>query len=122
MVMEPPALRSLPSLPANGKQLMGSVSFLRPRTMTVTTRVTYDAAATSGIRVNLYFSPDGKLFDTIAYTYYDVNFTAGKTVQETKIIDAPEEGYMNFEVENLDTSYAAMDIKLWVRIQEWGEG
>jgi len=107
------------SLAASAEEIIGNIGFVKPRTMTVTARVNYNAAATAGIRVNLYFSPDGKNYDTVPYTSFDVNLTAGATIQETHIIDAPEEGYMKISVENLDAVHAAIGIYAWVTIQEW---
>lgn len=110
---------TLPEVLASGEMDIASITFVKPRTLTITSRVTYNASATAGIRVNLYFSPDGKHYDTIPYTYFDVDFTAGQTVQETHIIDAPEEGYMKVTVQNLDATYTATQIFIWSTFREY---
>jgi len=89
------------------------------RTLTITCRVTYDGSATNPVRVNLYFSPNGKQWDTVPYTYFEPDLSAGETVQETAIIDMPEGGYMMFEVENRDSSVSATNIKVWIDFVRW---
>jgi len=112
---------TLGELPGSGEFTIASITFVRPRTLTITARVTYNASASSGIRLKLYFSPDGKHYDTVPYTYFDVDFTAGATVQETHIIDAPEEGYMSVVVQNLDATYAATQIFVWSCVRAYPE-
>jgi len=109
---------SIDSLALSSEKDIGNVKLYRVETFTVTTRVIYSAAATAGIRLNMYFSPDGKNYDTIPYAYYDIDFTLGVTVQETKIVDAPEQGDMRFAVQNLDAGQAAISIKVWTNLEK----
>ncbi len=106
------------SLALSTEQIIGNLKLYRVETFTVTTRVTYNGAATAGLRLNMYFSPDGKNYDTVPYAYYDINLTAGGTIQETKIVDAPEQGSMMFKVQNLDGTYAATIIKVWTNLEK----
>lgn len=104
------------SLAASGERIVGDVTLYRLETFAVTARVTYNASATSGIRVKLYYSPDGDNYDSVAYAYFDVDLTADSTIQETKLVDAPENGHIRVSVENLDGSYAATNISVWASI------
>lgn len=118
--MEKPILL-VPLIAASGKKATSDIVLTKCRTLSISARVTYNASATATARVNLYYSADGNNFDTIPYTYFDIDLTAGGTVQETKIIDAPEHGYLKFEVENLDASYTLTNCMLWYSIQSWGD-
>jgi len=107
---------SIASLAASAEQVVGDVTLYRLETMTVTVKVTYNASATAGVRIKLYFSPDGDNYDTVAYAYFDIDLAAGETVQETKIVDAPEKGHLRASVENLDAVYEAAGIFVWSSI------
>jgi len=109
---------SIDSLALSTEKIIGNVKLYRIETFTVTTRVVYNGSATAGIRLNMYFSPDDKNYDTVPYAYYDIDLTAGGTVQETKIVDAPEQGDMRIAVENLDGTYTATSIKVWTNLEK----
>lgn len=109
---------SIDSLAVSTEKDIGNLKLYRIETFTVTTKVIYNGAATAGLRLNMYFSPDGRNYDTIPYAYYDIDFTAGGTVQETKIVDAPEQGDMRISVENLDAGQTATSIKVWTNLEE----
>jgi len=109
------------SIRAGGVARAGTIILKKTRTLTITCKCTYHASATAGAKVNVYFSPDEENWDTIPYTYFFVDFTAGATVQKTVIVDPPEDGSLAFEIENTDTSYAVTDVNLWITIQEWEE-
>ena len=116
MSVAQPPIGSISSLAASAEKIVGDVTLYRLETFALTARVTYNAAATAGIRVKLYYSPDGDNYDTVAYGYYDVDLTAGGTIQETKLVDAPENGNLRVAVENLDAAQAATGISVWVSI------
>lgn len=104
------------SLAASAEQIVGDVTLVRLETLTITTKVTYNASATGAVRLKLYFSPDGKNYDTVPYAYYDIDLTAGSTIQETKGVDAPEAGHLRVAVQNLDATYAATNVFVWASI------
>jgi len=118
MAVKQPIIGYIASLAASGEVVIGDVTLVRLETLTVTTNVTYNAAATSGVRLKLYFSPDSKHYDTVPYAYYDIDLTAGATVQETQGVDAPEKGHLRVAVANLDAAQAATDIRVWVGVVE----
>jgi len=106
----------IPSLAASAEQIVGDITLYRMQTFAVAVRATYDAAATAGVRLKFYFSPDGKNYDTVAYAYFDIDLTAGSTVQETKLVDAPEKGNLRVAIENIDAVKAATVVTAWVSI------
>jgi len=112
-------LSSFASLAAKTEMPCGVLDCRKVRTSSITCRAKYHASATAPVRVNLYFSPDSKNYDTIPYTFFDVNLTAGSECQETAIIDFPEHGYMQVEVKNTDATYSATNIQVWDTIIKW---
>jgi len=87
--------------------------------LVVTVRATYDAAATTGVRVRWLYSPDGTNYDTVEDAeaqgnYEDLSFAAGETRQRTAIVPifAP---YVKIQVVNLDTS-APVTVDAWTTL------
>jgi len=107
------------TLPANSKVRTSDIVLTRCRTFSITARVDFHAAATSGVRVSIYYSPDGSNWDTVPFAYYDIVLVAGATAQQTQTIDVPEHGYIVMEVHNLDTAQVVRNIKLWYSIQAY---
>jgi len=91
------------------------------RTLTVSARCIYNASGTGSALINVYYSPDGKHIDTIAYTYWENTITAGAAVQRTQLIDPPEAGYLIFRVTNQDTVYNITRVKLWINVSRYWE-
>lgn len=116
MPIEKTPIGVISSLAASAEGIAGDVTLYRLETIAVTVRVTYHASATVAVRLKLYFSPDDKNYDTVAYAYFDVDLSAGETVQETKLVDSPEGGNLRVAVENLDAVYAATAISVWVGV------
>jgi hypothetical protein len=54
-------------------------------------------------------SPDGSVWDTDDYAYFDAHLLAGQESQKTVPITA-DVFYLRVQVENKDTTYAATDI------------
>ena len=113
--MEKP-FQKISSLAASGTQELGVINLNRCRTFSVTGKCTYNSSGTLALRVHLYYSPDGKSYDTVSYAYFDVTITAGSAIQESHSIDMPEHGYMLLKLQNLDTSYAITNISIWYEI------
>ena len=110
---------TVPVIAVSSEVKTSSVNLVECRTLSVSCRVTYNGAATSGVRVNIYYAPDGRTWDTVPYTHFDITLTAGEVVQETEIIDMPEHGAVAFGVENLDAAQTATEVKTWYSIQSW---
>ena len=84
--------------------------------LAVTVKVTYDAAATAGVRVLWLYSPDGVNYDSeddaVAQgNYVDPSFAAGATRQVTFIVPLFTP-YVRIRVKNLDATYAAT-VDMW---------
>ena len=120
MAIKKTALGNIPSLKASEKNRVGNLDCSKARTVNISCRVTY-GNATKAVRVNLYYSPDGTHYDTVPFSYFNVDLTASTTVQETHIFDFPEIGYMDVEVENLDTSVTATNVMVFSNAIKWPE-
>ena len=82
----------------------------------VTVRATYDASATSGVRVRWLYSPDNTNFDSVedaedAGYYKDLTFAAGETRQRTVTIPLLQK-YTKVQIVNLDGS-ASVTVDVW---------
>jgi len=109
-------------IPASGSAWSpNDVPLVRARTVSITVKLTYAAAATAGAKVHVYYSPNGKNWDTVAVDDFTVDFTAGQTVQKTYLVGIPEHGYMKVKVENLDSAQVITNVSVWYSIQSWFE-
>ncbi len=82
----------------------------------VTVRATYDASATSGVRVRWLYSPDNTNFDSPedaedAGNYADLTFSAGATRQRTVLIPLLQK-YTKVQIVNQDASKAVV-VDVW---------
>jgi len=97
------------------------LQLIRTRTLSFTVRCTFGASGDDNLTVNVYYSPDGRNWDTIPYATGTVTLSAGNTVQRTFLIDAPEHGYMKIELVNESQADTISNIKVWYEIQAWME-
>lgn len=86
----------------------------------ITGAATY-ANSTQPVRVNVYYSPDGVLWDSIPYIYFDLTVSTNSRVQKTISADIPSMGYIRFSVKNLDTSVSASNAEIYVSYARYGE-
>ena len=82
----------------------------------VTVRATYDASATSGVRVRWLYSSDNTNFDSSADAedagnYADLTFSAGATRQRTVLIPILQK-YTKVQIVNQDASKAVV-VDVW---------
>ena len=82
----------------------------------VTVRATYNASATSGVRVRWLYSPDNTNFDSPedaedAGYYKDLTFAAGETRQRTVTIPLLQK-YTKVQIVNLDGS-KSVTVDVW---------
>jgi len=82
----------------------------------VTVRATYDASATSGVRVRWLYSPDNSNFDSVedaedAGNYKDLTFSAGATRQRTVLIPLLQK-YTKVQIVNQDAS-VSVTVDVW---------
>lgn len=113
-------LGRIETLAASGSgQIPGQIPLVRARTLSVTVRMTMGASIDANATINVYYSPDGNNWDTLAYATQAVAFTAGETVQKTFIVDPPEHGHLIVKVENGSQSDTITNVIGWYSIQSW---
>jgi len=112
-------LTVIPNLAASAETSAGNISLKNCRTLAVTCRVTYNASASSGVTVKLYYVHKEIGEDTVTFTTFTPTITAGARVQRTVLIDAPETGSFVVKVKNDSSSYAATDVEVGYSIQRW---
>jgi len=115
-------LVNVASVSASGRVYSQGIPLVRARGLSVTGRVTFHSSATAGADIEVYYSPDGKNWDTDPFGTDSITVTAGATKQSTSYIVAPEHGYVKFAVKNNDTGYALTNVMLWYTIQSWPDG
>ena len=109
------------TIAASGReQIPGSIPFVRARTLSVTVRMTFGASIDADATTEIYYSPDGEIWDTIYYAHQAITFTAGGTVQKTFIVDPPEHGHLCIKILNGSDADTITDIIAWYSIQSWG--
>lgn len=107
---------------ASGTGLVpGVIPLVRARTLSITTRVTFDGSVDADTTVYIYYSPDGNRWDTLPLTSWAITFTISTTRQITKILDVPEHGHIQIKVTNESDAGALSDIVVWYSIQSWAE-
>lgn len=95
----------------------GTINLVRTRTLSVTASAKFHGSATGDVRVDLFYSPNGNDWDTMAYATFDLTVSQGNRVQKTAVIDPPEHGYMSVTLTNEDATYAVADHKIWYSVQ-----
>lgn len=99
-------------IPAGGsKDIDITLPFGKTR-MAITLKATYNPSATTGVRLDVLYSPDGVNYDTDTDDTYTHPFTAGQTKQKTYIVTIIHP-YVKLRVVNLDTTYD-VTVDLWV--------
>ena len=78
----------------------------------LTVQATYDASATKGIKIEVYWSPDGTNYDTDTDEVYTHPFSAGATKQKTYVIQCVHP-YLRIKIVNEDSSYG-VTVNAWV--------
>jgi hypothetical protein len=96
-----------------------TIPLVRARTLSITVRLTFDAASDTDAVVNLYYSPDGNNWDTINFATFTIAHTASTTKQRTAIFDIPEHGYMWVKVYNGSQAKTFTNVIIWITIQSW---
>ncbi len=109
------------TIAASGReQIPGAIPFVRARTLSITARMTFGQSIDDDAVVELYYSPDGEMWDTIPYATQAITYTAAGTVQKTFIVDPPEHGHMVIKILNGSDADTITDIRAWYSIQSWG--
>ncbi len=101
------------------EQIPGQIPLVRTRTLSITVRMTFGAAVDANATIELYYSPDGNMWDTLTYATQAVTYTAGAAVQKSFIVDPPEHGHIIVKVLNGSAADTITDIRGWYSIQSW---
>lgn len=108
------------SIAASGIGIVpGVIPFVRARTLSITVRLTFGASIDADADVYLYYSPDGRNWDTIAFTSWAITYTASGVVQHTVIVDPPEHGNMAIKITNGSQADTIDEAVVWYSIQSW---
>uniref|UniRef100_A0A6H1ZYL7 Uncharacterized protein n=1 Tax=viral metagenome TaxID=1070528 RepID=A0A6H1ZYL7_9ZZZZ len=118
--MRNPTLHKV-SIPASGRAYSKNVSLRYARTISVTARVKFHAAATGKATIEVYYSPDGTNFDTSIYGSFDIAVSAGNEKQASAVVTLPEHGVIKFAIYNTDAAQVLTWGKLWYTISNYPE-
>ena len=80
----------------------------------ITARCSYGPNPTQELRISIFYSPDGKNYDTIPFTFFDVDFKASATQQKTQLIEILPTGIFIIKVKNMDTTKNVTGISLFI--------
>jgi len=108
------------SIAASATISLGTIDCDNVRTLSLTAALTYDADSTAGATVNVYFSPDGSNWDTVPYDSWVINLNAGNPVQESKIYDLLEHGFVEVKITN-GSAHVLTRFKSWYSISRYGD-
>lgn len=110
------------SIPVSSSKPIGTINMLKMRDLILTTKCAFAAGAVANLRINIYYSPDGKIISTVPWTYYDITVTAASTViAASPIIDCPSIGYFIFRAENLDVGQVVTSVEVIAAYSLFGE-
>ncbi len=104
------------------KRSPGAIALVKARTLSITTRLTFNGSGTDDATINIYYSPDGSNYDTEPFADWTITVDAGETEQRTVVIDVPEHGFIYASIVNGDSSYTLTSVKMWYAIQSWEQG
>lgn len=107
------------SLAAGATQDIGFIHPEGSRTLAITCQVTYNASATSGITVKIYYNHEKIGVDTVEFASFVPTLSAGSIVQRTVLIDCPEGGTLLVKVKNDDGTYTATKITVGYSLMRW---
>jgi len=80
----------------------------------ITARCSYSSTLTQELRISIFYSPDGKNYDNIPFTFFDVDYKASATQQKTQLIEILPTGIFIIKVKNMDTTENVTGISLFI--------
>lgn len=108
------------SIAASGTLISpGDIALVRARTASVTVRLTFGASIDADTTVNVYYSPDGTNWDSIAYTSFTIAYTVSQTKQRSISLNVPEHGYLKISIVNGSSADTLTNIVAWYTVQSW---
>lgn len=110
------------SIPASGTlDSPGAIELVRARTLSVTVRLTFGGSIDADTTINVYYSPDGKNWDSIAYTSMTIPYTVSATKQKTIIIDPVEHGAIKISIVNGSSADVLTNVTAWKTLESWSK-
>ena len=80
----------------------------------ITARCSYDPSSTQELRISIFYSPDGKNYDNIPFTFFDIDFKASAIQQKTQLIEILPTGIFIIKVKNMDPNINVTGISLFI--------
>ena len=80
----------------------------------ITARCSYSSNPTQELRISIFYSPDGKNYDTIPFTFFDIDFKENVVQQKTQLIEILPAGIFIIKVKNMDPTMNVTNISLFI--------
>jgi len=115
-----PLLGYLGSIATTVTEIIGTINLEHVRSLTLTIRATFAGSSTKDIHAQVYYSPDGKNWDTAVLDTFKIPHLSSVTRQVSKVITCPEEGYLQVKIYNEDTQTNTA-VYCWYRKTDWSD-
>ena len=80
----------------------------------ITARCSYGSDITQELRISIFYSPDGKNYDTIPFTFFDIDIKENAVQQKTQLIEILPTGIFTIKVKNMDPTKNVTNISLFI--------
>ena len=80
----------------------------------ITARCSYGSDIIQELRISIFYSPDGKNYDNIPFTFFDVDIKANAVQQKTQLIEILPTGLFIIKVKNIDPTKNVTNISLFI--------
>ena len=80
----------------------------------ITARCSYGPSSTQELRISIFYSPDGKNYDTVPFTFFDIDLKANVVQQKTQLIEILPAGIFIIKVKNMDSGKNVTGISLFI--------
>jgi hypothetical protein len=105
-----------PSLAAEASIEAGVVNCRNLELICVTTKVTFASDSDDDLTVQLFYSPDGKSYDTEVFDSMTLTDVASTAVQKSELFEVPDTGWMKIVLSNASEAKAITDLKCWASV------
>lgn len=107
------------SLAASGTwKVPGTIELIEAHEISVTIELTNGSSVDADQTINIYYSPDAKAINTVAYATWTMTYSAGNRVCKTVPIDPPRHGHLTIEVVNGSSADALSNLAAWYEISD----
>jgi len=115
-----PLLGYIGSIATTASEIIGNINLEHVRSLTLSIRATFGGSSTKDVYAYVYYSPDGKNYDTSALATLKIPHLSSVTRQVSEVINCPEEGYLQVSIYNEDTQ-TNTDVYCWYRKSDWSD-